>query len=106
MKFFFAQEHAPLAKQFDNVWVRVENVLAGQVRQTGFISETAMIINGRQDRQTLFHSQNVIVGTVAGRDVNGASSRVHRDKTGRENRDLTIQKWMARLNAFKIGPRK
>ena len=47
MKFFFAQKHPALAKQFDNVGIRVENVLAGQIRQTSFIREPAMIIDWR-----------------------------------------------------------
>ena len=47
MKFFFAQKHPALAKQFDNVGIRVENVLAGQIRQTSFIGEAAVIIDWR-----------------------------------------------------------
>ena len=47
MKFFFAQKHPSLAKQFDNVGIRVENVFASQVRQTGFIGEPPMIIDWR-----------------------------------------------------------
>ena len=47
MKLFFAEKHPALAKQFDNVGVRVENVLAGQIRQPGFIGEPAMIIDWR-----------------------------------------------------------
>ena len=47
MKLFFAEKHPALAKQFDNVGVRVENVLAGQIRQTSFIGEPAVIIDWR-----------------------------------------------------------
>ena len=47
MKLFFAQKHAALAKQLGNVGVRVEHVFAGQVRQTSFIREPAMIIDRR-----------------------------------------------------------
>jgi len=47
MKFFFAKKHPALAKQFHNVRVSIENVLAGQIRQTGFIREPAVIIDRR-----------------------------------------------------------
>jgi hypothetical protein len=47
MKFFVAKQHAALAKQFHNVRVSIENVLAGQVRQTGFIRKPAVIIDWR-----------------------------------------------------------
>ena len=47
MKLLFAQKHPALAKQFDNVRVRVEHVFAGQIRQPGFIREPAMIIDRR-----------------------------------------------------------
>ena len=47
MKLFFAEKHPALAKQFDNVGIRVEHVFAGQIRQTGFIGEPAMIIDWR-----------------------------------------------------------
>src|SRR5262245_38263581 len=106
MKSFFAQKHPPLAKQFGNVGVRVENVLAGQVRQTRFICEPAMVIDRRQDRKVAFHSQHVVVGAMTGSDVYGASSRVHRDESGREHRDFAIQKWMACLDSFKISSGK
>ena len=106
MKLFFAEKHPALAKQFDNVGVRVEHVFAGQIRQPGFISETAMIIDRRQDRQFVFHSQNVIVRTMPRRDVHRPSAGVHGNKTGREHRDFAIQKWMPRLDSFKIGSGK
>ena len=47
MKLFFAEKHPALAKQFDNVWVRVKNVFTGQVRQQSFISESAVVIDRR-----------------------------------------------------------
>ena len=43
---------------------------------------------------------------MTGCDVYQASAGVHRDKTGREHRDVAIQKWMARLDSFKIGSGK
>ena len=47
MKLLFAEKHPALAKQFDNVGVRVEHIFAGQIRQTSFIGEPAMIIDRR-----------------------------------------------------------
>ena len=47
MKFFFAQKHLAVSKQFNNVGVRVEHIFAGQIRQPGLFREPAMIINGR-----------------------------------------------------------
>ena len=47
MKLFFAQQHAAVAKQFDDIGVRIEHVFAGQIRQVSFIGEPAMIIDRR-----------------------------------------------------------
>ena len=47
MKFFFAQKHPALAKQFDKVWICVEHIFAGQIRQAGLIRKPAVIIDGR-----------------------------------------------------------
>ena len=43
---------------------------------------------------------------MTGCDVHRASSGVHCYKTGREHRDVAIQKWMTRLDSFKIGSGK
>src|SRR6516164_8266128 len=51
MKLFFAQQHSAFAKQFDNVGVRVEHVLAGQGRQSSFFRKPAMIIDRRYLRR-------------------------------------------------------
>ena len=71
-----------------------------------FIGEAAVIIDWRQDRQFVLHSQNVVVRAMTGCDMYGASSRIHCHKTSREHRGIAFQKWMARLDSFKIGSEK
>ena len=47
MEFLFAEQHAALAEQLNDVAVRVEDVFAGEICQTGFFREPAVIINRR-----------------------------------------------------------
>ena len=53
MKFLLAQKHAALAQQIYDVDVGVEDIFAGELRQAGFVRETAVIVDRRQDRQTV-----------------------------------------------------
>ena len=54
MKFLLAEQHAALAQQIDDVDVGVEDIFPSEISQTGFVGETAVIIDRRQDRQTFF----------------------------------------------------
>ena len=51
MKFLNAEQHAAIAQQLYYVAVRVEDVFAGEIWQTRFLSEPAMIIHRRQNWQ-------------------------------------------------------
>ena len=53
MEFLFTEQLPALAEQFNDVAVGVEHVFADEIWQTGFFREPAVIINRRQDRQTV-----------------------------------------------------
>ncbi len=106
MKFLFAEQHAALAQQIDDVDVGVENVLADQIRQTGFIREPPMIIDRRQDRQFVFTSETIIIFTVTGRDMHRAGARVHRDEIGGQDDRLPIKKRMLRADLVDLAAGK
>ena len=96
MKNLLAEQHAVLAQQSDDLDVGVEDVFANQIWHTGFVGETAVIIDRRQDRQAFFSAQQVVVFTMAWRDVDTASAGIHRDKAGREDSRIAIKKGMSR----------
>src|SRR6266567_9321292 len=96
MEFLFAEQHIALAQQLDDVDIRVEDVFAYKIWQTGFVGETTVIIDRRQDWQTFFFAQQVIVFTVSRRDVHTASAGVHLDKASREHSGIAIKKRMSR----------
>ena len=43
----FADEHPALAQERDNVGIRIEHVLARQLRHTSFVGEQPAIVDGR-----------------------------------------------------------
>jgi len=47
MEFLFAEQQAALAEQLNDVVVRVEDLFADEIWQTGFFREPAVIINRR-----------------------------------------------------------
>ncbi len=105
MKFLRAEQHAALAQQLDDVGVRVENVFASKIRQTGFLSEAG------RDRPPAIESADpvrlprlVIVFAVTGGDVDGAGAGVHGHEIGGEHDRVAIKKWMARFDPVDLAP--
>src|SRR4029450_11371531 len=82
MKNLLAEQHAVLAKKSDDLDVGVEDVFANQIWHTGFVGETTVIIDRRQDWQAFFSAQQVIVFTIARRDGHTTSAGIHHNKTG------------------------
>ena len=89
-----AEQHAAFAQQIHDVDVGVEDVFADKIGQTGFVSEAAVIIDRRQDRQFIGTSKIVIVFAVTRCDVDGAGAGIHRHKISGENNGSTRQKRM------------
>ena len=48
---FLRHEHAAFAQERDDVGVRIENILARELRQPGLLGKTAVIVHGRENRQ-------------------------------------------------------
>src|SRR6266699_1663672 len=103
MKNLLAEQHAALAEQIDDVDVGVEDVFFNQIWQTDFVGETPVIIDRRQDRQPFFSAQQVIVFTMARRDVYTASAAIHRDKVGGEDGGIAIKKGMSRSQVVDLA---
>ena len=56
-------------------------LVGGKVRG---VSEAAVVVDGRVDGQAVRTAEVVVIGTVAGRDVDEASASVRRDEVGGE----------------------
>ena len=54
MKILFGQEHAALAQDPDDVGVGVEDIFADELRNPDLGSVAAVIIDGREDGETVF----------------------------------------------------
>ena len=61
-----ARERADLPEHFDDVRVGVEDVLADQFGHAAFLGEAAIVVDGREDGQTVLAADEVIVVAVAG----------------------------------------
>src|SRR4029453_18222844 len=94
MKNLLAEQHAALAQQGDDLDVGVEDVFADQIWQTGFVGETAVIIDRRKDRKAFFLPTQKIFFTMGRRDLDQPSSGVRRYKVGCENLSSPVQKRM------------
>ena len=106
MKSLFAEQHAAFAQQIHDVDVGVEDVFADKMGQTGFVSEAAVIIDRRQDRQFICAAKIVIVFAMTGRDVHRASAGIHRHKISGENDGGARKKRMLRSDPVDLAAGK
>ena len=54
MKILFGQEHAALAQDANNVGIGVEDIFADKLRNPDLVSVAAVIIDRRENRETVF----------------------------------------------------
>ena len=102
----FAEQHAAFAQQIHDVDVGVEDVFADKIGQTGFVSEAAVIINRRQDRQFIGTAKMVIIFAMTGRNVHRTRAAIHRHEISGENNGSTRQKRMLRSDLVEFAAGK
>ena len=95
MEFLFAEQHTAFAQQFHDVAIGIEDIFPSEIWQTGFLSKAAVIVHGRQNRQTMRAAEIVIVFAMAWCDVHRAGATVHGHKIGSQHDSVAIKKWMA-----------
>ena len=49
----FTDEHPLLAQESDDVGVRIEDIFAGKLRETGFVRVATVVVHRREDLQSV-----------------------------------------------------
>ena len=98
----FAEQCSVLAQVFYHLLVRIKDILAGPYGHTDFLSETPMLIDRRKDRQTVFNTGSVIIGTMSGRDMNLTGAGVEGHEFGKNHSGFSIQEWMLSFDVLEL----
>ena len=98
-----ARQRVDLPEHFDDVRVGVENVLADQLGHAAFLGEAAIVVDGREDGQTVLAADEVIVVAVAGGDVDAAGAGFERDEFAEDHLAVARQEGVLILPAFEFA---
>ena len=80
-----AQQNSSLAQMLDDLPVGVEDVFPRPNRDTNFLGKASMIVNGRQNRQSILNSGDVVIRSVPGRDVDLPGAGVEGHEIGQDD---------------------
>ena len=85
VKILFGQEHAFVAQNANDVGVGVENIFAGQFRQSRLRQYSGRDRQPAKESENCFLIRDVIVFAMAGRDVDRARAGIHGNEIRGQN---------------------
>ena len=97
------REQVPaLAHELDDLRVRVEDLLPGEVLDLG--QEAAALVDGAVDLEAVAEAREVVVPAVAGRGVDDARAGVERDVVGEDARRVPVDPGVAEADLLELLP--
>jgi len=83
--FFLREEQALVLENFDDQRIGLEDVDAGEFRDTGGGGEAAAIIHRCENFEAVFLAELIVVLTMTGGDMDKAGARFSGDEVGGKN---------------------